>query len=60
MDKLFNKRKLFNTWKNYLTKETNDCIQCKKLNKLCDVRILILNLKRQGIFTLRDNVTEKE
>ena len=46
MDKLFNKRKLFNTWRNYLTKGTNDCIQCKKLNKLCDVRILILNLKR--------------
>ena len=32
-------------WTNYLTKG-NDWIECKKLNKLCDVRILILNLKR--------------
>ena len=30
----------------YLTKGTNHCIQCKKLKKLYDVRILILYLKR--------------
>ena len=39
------KEKLFNSWRNYLTKGTNDCIHRKKLNKLCDARILILNLK---------------
>ena len=60
MDKLFNKMKLFNIWRNYSTKGTNDSIQYKRLNKHCDVRILILNLKRYRIFTLHDNVTEKE